>query len=123
MKTVTASRWIWIVCAIAFSAIFVTILFFAYQGKLPTILTENDKLAHVILYGIATFLGHKAMNHRQIRIFNIPVPVFPGLFTLFTFGEELAQGLSPNRSLDAIDLIASSAGIAIGYGLAERSKR
>lgn len=120
MKTATSARWIWIVSAIVFSVIFVTILFFAYHGKLPTILTKNDKLAHVILYGIATFLGHKAFNNRQVRILNIPVPVFPGLFTLFTLGEELAQGLSPNRSLDAIDLIASFAGIAIGYGLAAR---
>lgn len=122
MKTVTSARWIWIVCAIVFAAIFLTILFFAYQGTLPAILTQNDKLAHVILYGIATFLGHKALNNRRIRILNIPVPIFPGLFTLFTFGEELAQGLSPNRSLDAIDLIASFAGIVIGYWLAERSK-
>jgi VanZ family protein len=122
MKTVTSARWIWMISAIVFSAIFLTILFFAYQGTLPTILTENDKLAHVILYGIATFLGHKALNNRRIRILNIPVPIFPGLFTLFTLGEELAQGLSPNRSLDAIDLIASFAGIAIGYWLAERSK-
>jgi len=122
MKTVTSARWAWIISAIVFSAIFLTILFFAYIGKLPTILTENDKLAHVVLYGIATLLGHKALGNRRIRILTIPVPIFPGLFTLFTFGEELAQGLSPNRSLDAIDLIASFSGIAIGYWLAERIK-
>ncbi|MGG6264782.1 VanZ family protein [Leptolyngbya sp. AN10] len=122
MKTVTSARWAWIISAIVFSAIFLTILFFAYIGKLPPILTENDKLAHVILYGIATLLGHKALSQRRIRILNIPVPVFPGLFALFTLSEELAQGLSPNRSLDAIDLIASFFGIAIGYWLAERIK-
>lgn len=122
MKTVTSARWIWILCAIVFASIFAAILFLAYNGNLPPILTQNDKLAHVVLYGIGSFLGHHAMNRRHTPILGCSVPLFPGLFSLFTLCEELVQGLSPNRSLDPIDLIASFAGIAIGYWLAERGK-
>jgi VanZ family protein len=116
----SVSRWFWIAGAAVFLGILAAILWFAYQGQLPPILTQNDKLAHVVLYGVATFLGHHACNRRHIRRFRWPVPLFPALFGLFTLGEELSQSLSPNRSLDGLDLLASFAGIAIAYWLAER---
>jgi VanZ family protein len=117
-----ASQSAWAIAAIGFAGIFATIMFLAYNAKLPPILAQNDKLAHFILYGIAAFLGHKALRHRHVSIMGCLLPMFPCLFALFTLGEELAQSLSPNRSLDAMDLVASFIGIAIGYGLAERSK-
>lgn len=118
----TTAQLAWTIAAIGFAGIFLAIMFLAYNGKLPPTLTQNDKLAHLILYGIASFLGHKAFCHRHILIMGCLLPMFPFLFSLFTLGEELAQSLSPNRSLDAMDLVASFIGIAIGYGLAERSK-
>ncbi len=117
----TSPRLPWILATIGFMAILATILWFAYHGNLPPLLTKNDKLAHLVLYGIAAFLGHRALNRRHIKKFGCSVPLFPFLFSLFTLGEELAQGLSPNRSLDMIDLIASFAGIALGYYLAQRN--
>jgi VanZ family protein len=90
---------------------------------LPAILAQNDKPAHVILYGIATFLGHKALNYRYIKIFDLSLPLFPCLFLLFAIGEELVQALSPNRTVDAIDLAANFIGIAIGCWLAERGRQ
>lgn len=118
----TSSRLAWIVAATSFAVTFAAILWLAYNGKLPSILTQNDKPAHLVLYGIAAFLGHKALNHRHISIMGYSLPLFPCLFSLFTLSEELAQAVSPNRSVDAMDLVASFIGIAIGYGLAERSK-
>jgi VanZ family protein len=120
--TSSAPRFPWILATIGFLGILAMILWFAYQGALPPILTQNDKPAHLILYGIATFLGHRALSRRHIRCWGWPIPLFPALFTLFTLGEELAQKLSPNRTLDAMDLVASLAGIAIGYGLANWRK-
>lgn len=113
----------WLVLAIVYAAIFGTILVFAYQGKLPGFLTQNDKLAHVILYAIATFIGHRVFNRRAIVLGSLSLPAFPFGFTLFTIAEELFQSLSPNRSLDAWDLIASFAGIGIGYGLAQVGRK
>ncbi len=116
----TRSRFPWILAAVGFMGILATILWFAYHGELPSILTKNDKLAHVALYGIAAFLGHQACNRRHIRQLGCSIPLFPALFGLFTLSEELMQQLSPYRSLDLLDLIASFTGIAIGYWLAER---
>ncbi|MBW4550395.1 MAG: VanZ family protein [Aphanocapsa sp. GSE-SYN-MK-11-07L] len=110
----------WMLCTIGFMGILATILWFAYQGNLHPILTQNDKLAHLVLYGIAAFLGHQACNRRHIRQLGCSIPLFPALFGLFTLGEELVQQFSPYRSLDLLDVVASFAGIAIGYWLAER---
>jgi VanZ family protein len=111
---------LWILSTIGFMCIFATILWFAYHGTLHPFFTQNDKLAHFILYGIASFLGHRATNRHHLRQLGFPIPLFPVLFTLFTLGEELVQQLSPNRTLDLMDLLASFAGIAVGYWLAER---
>jgi VanZ family protein len=119
----TRERWLWILAAIGFAFIFITILFFAYNGKLPPILTQNDKPAHLVLYGIATFLGHKVLNYRHLKILGRSLPLFPCLFSLLSVAEELLQAFSPNRSLDAMDLVADFVGIAIGYWLAERSRK
>lgn len=118
----TFAQLAWPMAAIGFAGFFLASMFLAYNGKLPSTLTQNDKLAHFILYGIAAFLGHKALCHRHISIMGFFLPLFPFLFSLFTLGEELAQSFSPNRSLDPMDLVASFIGIAIGYRLAERSK-
>lgn len=115
-KRQSFSRWVWILLAVVYAGIFLTILVLAYQGKLPSILTQNDKLAHVILYAIASFIGHWVFNHRRVQFGNVRLPLFPVLFTLFTIAEELMQSLSPNRSLDIWDLIASFAGIGLATG-------
>jgi VanZ family protein len=113
---------IWLLLLLGFIGIFAAILWFAYHGTLHPILTQNDKLAHFLLYGIASFIGHKATNRRHLQWLRWSVPLFPGLFALFTVGEELVQQFSPYRTLDLIDLLASFIGIAIGYGLAEPLK-
>ncbi len=109
----------WQILGFFYLMVFGLILWLAYQGKLPGFLTANDKAAHVILYGIATFVGHRVFNFRSgwRRL-----PLFPALFGIFTVAEEFAQSLSPNRTFDVGDLVASFAGIAIGWWLCERSK-
>ncbi len=109
----------WKILGFLYLLVFGLILWLAYQGQLPRYLTANDKAAHVILYGLATFVGHQAFNFRSIWR---RIPMFPALFVIFTFAEESAQSWSPNRTFDLWDLAASFVGIAIGWWLAERSK-
>jgi len=124
MKSSTVkANWGWWFLAILFTIIFIAILIGAYTGNLPPALTQNDKPAHLILYAIATFLGHRAFNRRRMRLLNFSLALFPTLFTLFTVVEEALQSLSPNRRLDALDLLMSLVGVAIGYGLAEWGKK
>ncbi|MBF2025230.1 MAG: VanZ family protein [Oscillatoriales cyanobacterium C42_A2020_001] len=123
MKSSTVkANWGWWLLSVLFALIFIAILIGAYTGNLPPALTQNDKAAHLILYAIATFLGHRAFDRRRMKLLGFVLPLFPTLFTLFTIVEEGLQSLSPNRSLDALDLVMSLLGVAIGYWLAERKK-
>ena len=119
-RSLTKMPVLWVVLAIVYAGIFGGILFFAYSGKLPTSITQYDKPLHVFLYFMATFLGHMALNRRRLKMLGYAVPLFPFLFSLFTIAEELIQSLSPNRSLDFMDLVASLAGILLGFWLAEK---
>lgn len=119
-RSLQTSHWRWKTLAFLYCAVFLTILILAYTGNLPPVLTGNDKLGHVVLYGIATYLGHQVLHRRQINLFDRQLPLFPFLFGVFTVVEELLQSLSPNRTLDVIDIIASFVGILLGYWLAER---
>ncbi|OUC12014.1 MAG: hypothetical protein B0A82_24855 [Alkalinema sp. CACIAM 70d] len=112
-----SSRQSWYVVGVAYGLTFGLILYLAYQGLLPTYLTQNDKLAHFVLYGLMTFVGQRVTNDRCIRLGRLRMPLFPIGFFLFTTIEEACQGLSPNRSLDAGDLVMSYLGIVAGFWL------
>ncbi|HEY9734918.1 MAG TPA: hypothetical protein V6D06_01505 [Trichocoleus sp.] len=117
-----AEKWFLGLLAGAYLALFLTILLLAYTNRLPSFLGEipyYDKIGHVVLYAVPTYLGHRLCRYRQIVCW---VPLFPALFALFTVTEELGQSLSPYRTLDPTDLIASFIGIAVGWQLAERSR-
>lgn len=112
--------------AIVYGLLFCILLWVAYQGHLPNWfqgIPNYDKPGHVILYAIAAYLGHRLVNYRHITIRRWAIPLFPLGFAVFTTIEELSQGLSPNRTLDALDLICSLVGVGLGYWLAERSRR
>lgn len=107
---------------IGYVLFFGLILVLAYTGKLPAFLTANDKLGHWVLYGIATYLGHRFLRYRHVHWGAIAIPLFPLLFGIFTLVEEAIQSQSPYRTLDAIDLVASFAGIICGFVLAEKTR-
>jgi len=112
--------------ALAYGCLFLITLWAAYTGNLPlgalNRIPNYDKAGHVILYCIATYLGHRVLRLRQRRRWHLSIPLFPALFGLFTLVEELLQFLSPNRTLDAGDLVCSFIGVGLGYWLAERHR-
>ncbi len=100
-------------------------LVLAYRGILPvgwlTRFHNADKLGHLILYCIPSYLGHRLCGGKHLQRWRLPI--FPALFALFTIAEELIQGLAPHRTLDAGDMICSLIGIAVGYWLAQRQQK
>jgi len=111
------------ISATLFALLFLVTLVLAYKGLLPSTLQaipHYDKPGHVILYGVAAYLGHRLLQQRYLCLLGLRVPLWIFLFSTFTVVEELVQGFSPNRSLDMLDLICSGVGIALGYWLAER---
>ncbi|OYQ66584.1 hypothetical protein B9G53_03800 [Pseudanabaena sp. SR411] len=117
-----SNKLVWKILVVIYLIVFTLIIVLAYNHALPEYLTKNDKAGHVFLYGLATFLGQLAGNWRTVKFWSKALPLFPLLFVIFTVVEELAQSLSPNRTFDIGDLVASSFGIMIGYFLAEMQK-
>ncbi|NES87202.1 MAG: hypothetical protein F6K10_41070 [Moorea sp. SIO2B7] len=115
----------WVIAASIYAAILLTIFILAYTGNLPTqlkMIPFHDTLGHFILYGIATYLGHRVLKRRKMNLLGYFIPLWPFLFGIFTIVEELIQSLSPNRTFSWLDMIASIVGILFGYWLAEKSK-
>jgi VanZ family protein len=119
------SRRGWRLLAAFYASLLLLILLLAYTGNLPPQLNRipfYDKVGHLVLYGIATYLGHRVLQNRRICLGTIALPLFPSLFAIGALVEELLQVFSPNRTLDAIDLFASFLGILLGYWLAEKGR-
>ncbi len=96
-------------------------LVLAYNDALPPQLGRipyYDKIGHVVIYGIAAYLGERLMRHRRFRLVGRRLPVFVTLFSLFVVAEEMVQYFSPHRNLDPGDLLMDAVGIAIGTALA-----
>lgn len=117
-------NWGLIAIALLYLAIFISIMIMAYTNHLPGYLAtipNYDKVGHVLLYALAAYLGHRIWRYRSWPCLGWRLPLFPLGFALFTLAEELTQNLSPYRTLDSLDLIASMLGILMGWQLAERS--
>lgn len=113
---------IWIIACFLYLLILIGIMFLADSGRLVNFAPAHppyDKLGHFILYGIASFLSHRAINRRIMTIFNYPIPLGPFIFTIFTAAEEILQAVLPYRSASVEDFIASFSGIVIFYGIGE----
>lgn len=124
-QTINASQLRWRLLAGLYASFLLVTLFLAYTGNLPSQLGRipfYDKIGHLVLYSIATYLGQRVFSDRRFRLGAIALPMFPALFAIGTVTEELLQMLSPNRTLDAIDLVASFFGITLGYWLAARGR-
>lgn len=120
-----SKTWFWQSITVLYTVFFGVTLYLAYTGKLAIPLSHPwfDKVGHFVLYAIPTFLGHRILGFRRIRIQTVRIPLFPLLFTIFTIAEESVQSLSPNRTFDLIDLVCSFIGIGFGYWFAEKCRK
>lgn len=120
----SSSRWMqWL--GLLYGLLFGLILWLAYTRNLPSFLgaiPNYDIPGHIILYAIASYLGHRGSRWKTGRAFGRSIPLFPMGFTVWTVVEECLQALSPNRTFSASDLIASLLGIVIGWWLANRDR-
>lgn len=111
------------VLSVVYASLFLITLVTAYTGNLPTHLLNQipyyDKIGHVVLYCIASYLGHQFFKGRHLTLNRLSLPLWPSLFGIFTITEEIIQGLSPNRTLDGLDMVCSIVGVVAGYALAE----
>ncbi len=116
------SKKFWIVASVLYFLIILSIMLIADMGKLvnfPLAHPPYDKLGHFVLYGIASFLCHRATGKKMMSLFNYAIPFGPAIFTVFTAGEEMLQGILPNRTASIEDFLFSFAGIAVFYGIGE----
>ncbi len=109
--------------ALLYAVLFGGILVLAYTGNLPSqlaVIPYYDKLGHVILYGLAAYLGHRLLHPFTLRVGRYRLPLWVLGFSGWTLAEEGAQFFAPTRSLDALDVVCSMLGILIGYWLAKQ---
>jgi VanZ family protein len=102
-----------------------TVIISAYRGILPVELEHipfYDTVGHFLLLGIASYLGHKALDGQmfKIRFFPVALPLAPVLITMFIAIEESFQLLSPLRTASLVDMTANLIGIWGFYWLATR---
>ncbi|MEG4582848.1 VanZ family protein [Microcoleus sp. MON1_C5] len=116
------SKNFWIIACFVYVLILLSIMLLADTGNLvnfPLAHPPYDKLGHFILYGIASFLCHRATGKKNINLFNYSIPFGPAIFTLFTAAEEMLQAILPNRSASIEDFLFSFGGIAVFYWIGE----
>jgi VanZ family protein len=112
----------WLVIGLLYAGLFLITLHLAYTGNLPPALIAipfYDKVGHVVLYAIPTYLGQWIFNFRQFTLLQRRYSLWTSLFMLFTMTEEAAQAFSPNRTFSYVDLLCSLTGIGLGYWLAD----
>jgi VanZ family protein len=73
-----------------------------------------DKIAHIVLYAIYTFLLGRYLTNQpnknvSIRLWSLAIPIFYGILM-----EVLQYYLSPSRFFDMLDIIANISGSIVG---------
>jgi hypothetical protein len=112
------SNRVWVIVSAGYFAFLFFLMVSADIGNLPIALIQRspyDKGAHFILYGIASFLSHRAIRRRMMALGNYPIPLGPFLFGAITIFEEMLQSILPHRSASLEDLAASLFGIVLFY--------
>ncbi len=93
-------------------------LFFTFIGFIPF----GDKLGHIFLFGMLSFLTIIAFKCKIVKIKHYHVPIGALLVLSFAMIEELSQLLFINRTFDLMDAFADIIGIAISVYIANKYK-
>ncbi|MEH2105607.1 VanZ family protein [Nostoc sp.] len=113
----------WVFAFWVYFGILMSISISAYLRIIPTKIAQipyYDTILHFLLLGIAAYLGHLALNKRNIQIFNISLPLASLIVIFFCIVDEIIQLFTPYRSFDLVDLAADFCGIVLFTWLAER---
>ena len=73
----------------------------------------GDKLGHMLLFGLLTYVANLALLSRHFRLGGVPLYYGTVLVSIFVLGEEISQGFIPSRTLDIFDLAADAVGIIL----------
>lgn len=73
----------------------------------------GDKVGHMLLFGLLTYVANLALQSRHFSLGRIPLYYGAVLVSIFVLSEEISQGFIPSRTLDIVDLIADAVGITL----------
>jgi hypothetical protein len=73
----------------------------------------GDKVGHMLLFGLLTYVVNLALLSRHFCIGRLPLYYGAVLVSIFVLSEEISQGFIPSRTLDIIDLVADAVGIIL----------
>lgn len=82
-------------------------LFFQFVASIP----YGDKLGHFCLFGLLTLAANFTFKLKSFQILSMKIYLGSILVLTFVVIEELSQYYIPNRTLDALDLMADVFGI------------
>ena len=84
-------------------------IFFDFFAGIP----HGDKLGHFCLFGFLTLGANFTLKLKKISFISFNAYVGAVLVLLFVLVEELSQYYIPNRTLEAGDILANTAGIIV----------
>ncbi|AZG74345.1 VanZ family protein [Shewanella livingstonensis] len=108
-----------IVITAAFFSFIVWIIYLANTGShsiffdLIKPMPYGDKVCHMLLFGLLTFVTNLALQSRHFQLGRLPLYYGTVLVSIFVLSEEISQGFIPSRTLDIIDLVADAVGITL----------
>lgn len=111
---------------VIFLLIFVLIILFADQGKMPELIAAlyafpyGDKVGHFVLMGLFSFLVNMSLACRKVRFSGIQLLIGSLVVAALVTLEELSQGFFASRTFSLVDLGFSLAGIWSFGMLAEK---
>lgn len=104
-------RTLWLALGYTLVAI---IVFLSLAPNLPSAdIEQGDKLAHCLAYGTLMFWFCQIYASRSSRIAHALA------FAAMSVVLEFAQGMTDYRTFDVVDMLANTAGVALGWAAAQ----
>ncbi|MGB0522053.1 MAG: hypothetical protein ACPGJS_03795 [Flammeovirgaceae bacterium] len=83
----------------------------AYIGTPVVHYKQYDFYVHFLLFGITSYLAHRASNRKKTLFFKVVLPVWPVIFIVLSCLEESLQLLSEHRTFSLFDMLGNVFGI------------
>jgi len=79
--------------------------------RLAAVIPLGDKVGHVVLFGILSFLANLLSRAQTFKLHGFAVLKWSGLLMVLVTLEEFSQLLFRSRSFDVLDLVSDAVGI------------